>query len=84
MLLVAVLAGRKLVAQLEGERNKFAAEAQQVAGLKQQVEALTAKNRELEQSISIPGGGGSMNRGQAHGRENFAAMSSARRREPRW
>ena len=67
---VAVLAGRKLVAQLEGEAAK-------VPELLKQVEALTAQNRELEQRVSIPGGGGSLNRGMGSERRNFASMSTA-------
>lgn len=74
---VAVLAGRKLVAQLEGEKNKLAAEAQQVPGLKQQVEALTAKVRELEQLTSLPGGGGAQNRGGNSGGKSFHTMTLA-------
>jgi hypothetical protein len=74
---VAVLAGRKLVAQLEGEKNKLAAEAQQVPGLKQQVEALTAKVRELEQLTSLPGGGGNLNRGGGSGGKSFSTMTLA-------
>jgi len=74
---VAVLAGRKLVAQLEGETAKLRGEAAKVPELLKQVEALTAQNRELEQRVSIPGGGGSLNRGMGSERRNFASMTTA-------
>lgn len=74
---VAVLAGRKLVAQLESETAKLRGEAARVPELLKQVEALTAQNRELEQRVSIPGGGGSLNRGMGSERKNFASLTTA-------
>ena len=58
-----VAVGKKVVGKLEAELQRAGGEAAKVPALTEKVATLTARIRELEGQLSLPGGGGALNRG---------------------
>ncbi len=71
-----VLAGRKLLGGMEGELAKARGEAAKVPELSKQVEGLTARIRELEGLLSLPGDQGAANRGSGGEGRSFSDLST--------
>jgi hypothetical protein len=71
----AVLVGRKVLQETEGKLTAAQAEAAKVPGLQQKITELSARVQELQQATSLPGGGGTISRGQGSEGKAFADLS---------
>jgi hypothetical protein len=58
-----VAVGKKVVGKLEADLQRAGGEAAKVPALTEKVATLTARIKELEGQLSLPGGGGALNRG---------------------